>query len=205
MVVGVQKHPCFLQHDQTDDNWASSIQRILQKFKTKLLFYPTFTTATGRPHEVQREKQIKATTKKATEPLRSLPPCEIWFFSIVITTVFFCLHGLCRFLSPLPQPLRLQRWSWAQHSPRECKKRRKSMEKILLRAHTFLSRFERVSFNFSLISICCFWESLAAHLTRRNKLSPGFSYKRPFQLRPLVCLCVPVSVTPWGILNLGPI
>lgn len=69
------------------------------------------------------------------------------------------------------------------------------MEKILLQAHTFLSRFERVSFNFSLISICCFWESSAAHLTRRNKLSPGFSYKRPFQRGPLFCLYVPVSTT----------
>lgn len=69
------------------------------------------------------------------------------------------------------------------------------MEKILLQAHTFLSRFERVSFNFSLISICCFWESSAAHLTRRNKLSLGFSYKRPFQHGPIICLYVPVSTT----------
>lgn len=105
----------------------------------------------------------------------------------------------CAISSLPPQPQHLQCCGWAQHSPRECKKRRKSMEKILLQAHTFLSRFERVSFNFSLISICCFWESSAAHLTRRNKLSPGFSYKRPFQHRPLFCLYVPVSTTTWGI------
>lgn len=105
----------------------------------------------------------------------------------------------CVISSLPPQPRRLQCCGWAQHSPRECEKRRKSMEKILLQAHTFLSRFERVSFNFSLISICCFWESSAAHLTRRNKLSPGFSYTRPFQRRPLFCLYVPVSMTTWGI------
>lgn len=134
---------------------------------------------------------------KVSESLRHVPQCEIWFFSIIITTVFFCPHRLCRFLSPFSQPLRLQHCGWAR--PRERKKRRKSMEKILLQAHTFLSRFERVSFNFSLISICCFWESSAAHLTRRNKLSPGFSYKRPFQLRPLVCLYGLVSMTTWGI------
>lgn len=69
------------------------------------------------------------------------------------------------------------------------------MEKILLQAHTFLSCFERVSFNFALISICCFWDSLAAHSTRRNKLPPGLTYKRPFQLRPLFCLFASVSIT----------
>lgn len=69
------------------------------------------------------------------------------------------------------------------------------MEKILLQAHTFLSCFERVSFNFALISICCFWDSLAAHSTRRNKLPPGLSYKRPFQLRPLFCLYASLSIT----------
>lgn len=68
------------------------------------------------------------------------------------------------------------------------------MEKILLQAHTFLSCFERVSFNFALISICCFWDSLATHSTRRNKLPPGLSYKRPFQLRPLFCLYASVSI-----------
>lgn len=129
---------------------------------------------------------------------QSLPCCEICFSPIVIMTAFFCL-ALIVSLPLSPQPRRRRCCGWAQHSPRECKKRRKSMEKILLRAHTFLSGFERVSFNFSLISICCFWESSAAHLTRRNKLSPGFSYKRPFQLRPLFCLYVPVSMTTWGI------
>lgn len=51
----------------------------------------------------------------------------------------------------------------SRHSPMERKQRRKSIEKISLQAHTFLSCFERVSFNLSLISICCFWDSLAAH------------------------------------------
>lgn len=59
--------------------------------------------------------------------------------------------------------------------------------KILLRAHTFLSRFERVSFNFSLISICCFWDSSAARSTRRNKPSVRASLQKdPFQLSPFI-------------------
>lgn len=133
-----------------------------------------------------------------TQSLRSLPGCKICFFPIVIVTMFFCLHRLCHFRSSVLPPQHLQCCGWAQHSPRECKKRRKSMEKILLQAHTFLSRFERVSFNFSLISICCFWVSSVAHLTRRNKLSSGFSYKRPFQHGPLFCLYVLASMTAWG-------
>lgn len=65
----------------------------------------------------------------------------------------------------------------------------------MLRAHTFLSCFERVSFNFALISICCFWDSFAGHSSRRNKLPIGISYKRPFQPRPLFCLYASVSIT----------
>lgn len=145
-------------------------------------------------YTAQSEKQIRATMK--SDPISSmlwnlfLPDCN--YDGVFLSALIVSL--------PLsPQPRRHHWCGWAQHSPRECKKRRKSMEKILLRAHTFLSGFERVSFNFSLISICCFWESSAAHLTRRNKLSPGVFYKRPFQLRPLFCLYVPVSMTTWGI------
>lgn len=101
-------------------------------------------------------------------------------------------------ISFLPAAACLQCWRWAQHSqhsPTECKQRRKSIEKILLQAHTFLSCFERVSFNLALISICCFWDSLAAHWTRRNKLPHRLSYKRPFQKRPLFCLYVSGSIT----------
>lgn len=84
--------------------------------------------------------------------------------------------------------------STASTVPRSAKQRRKSIEKILLQAHTFLSCIERVSFNLALISIFCFWDSLAAHWTRRNKLLPGLSYKKNFQKRPLFCLYVSVSI-----------
>lgn len=55
-VVGVPKHPPSLKRDQAVDSGASSVQntqRILQKFKTKLRFYATFMTATGRSHVVK--------------------------------------------------------------------------------------------------------------------------------------------------------
>lgn len=90
--------------------------------------------------------------------------------SLIIMTVFFCP---CRQSFPfsLQQPQSLQCRRWAQHSPMERKQRRKSIEKILLQAHTFLSGFERVSFNLALISICCFWDGLAARWTRGGILS----------------------------------
>lgn len=70
----------------------------------------------------------------------------------------------------------------------------------MLRAHTFLSRFERVSFNFALISICCFWDGSAARSTRRNKPSArASSQKDPFQLGPFILFFPPPMHTPVSI------
>lgn len=108
---------------------------------------------------------------------------------LIIRTVFFCL---CRqSFPPLPAA--------ASESPTPGAERRRAQShgapakegnqwrKILLRAHTFLSRFERVSFNFALISICCFWDGSAARSTRRNKPSArASSQKDLFQLGPFI-------------------
>lgn len=128
----------------------------------------------------EKWKQIWTGMKSLTTLFRSDNALRNQFIPDHYDCVFLSVSIVISFLpaAAFKSPTLALSTAHSRRSPMERKQRRKSIEKISLQAHTFLSCFERVSFNLSLISICCFWDSLAAHWTRRNKLPPGLSYKK---------------------------
>lgn len=102
------------------------------------------------PFTLMVTKEKFAMWERFAQSFRSWVPSDITSLQ-QLWQCFSVLFHESHFPSPCSRVESPMVWSTekkSQHSPMECKWRRKSIEKISLQAHTFLSCFERVSFNF---------------------------------------------------------